>query len=67
MSQKKEEGSFEGLCDSCKKKKMLQNVSGLHLCYECEEEFFEPLHKINEQQEHGRDIVNDQKMKKKID
>jgi hypothetical protein len=49
---------------SCKKKRELQDYHGLKLCHECEEKFFEPLSKLNDEFEFGKDFFNDELKKK---
>lgn len=62
---RKEGGKFvTGFCMDCKKFKKLQDHCGLKLCSKCEEKFFEPLFKLYEEQEFGRDLHNDEKLKK---
>ena len=62
---RKENGSFvRGFCMDCKKWKRLQDHCGLKLCSICEEKFFEPLFKLYEDQEYGKDLVSDQEKKK---
>jgi hypothetical protein len=64
MSQRKEEGGFIGICMSCKKKKLLQDFSGLKLCHKCEEKFYDELFKEHDNHEFGRDVMRDDKNKK---
>lgn len=57
------DGSFMGLCMSCKQRRLLHDYSGIKLCHKCADLLDEDLIKRHEQEEFGRDIVNDQKKK----
>ena len=57
------DGSFVGVCMSCKERKLLQDFNGIKLCHKCEDLFYEDLIKKHEQEQFGKDIFNDQKKK----
>jgi hypothetical protein len=65
MTHHKQKNVFVGLCMSCKKKKKLQNFSGLKICEVCQEKFDDQLIKDLEDYEYGKDIINDEKFKKR--
>ena len=61
---KKEDGSYEGRCMSCKKKRVLQDFNGIKLCAECEQKFYDQLIEKYEKEEFGRNVQKDKAFKK---
>lgn len=63
--EKKLEFVYAGQCISCKKDFLLADIDGLKLCKDCVDKFDDQLIKEYEQNQFGRDIVNDLKIKQK--
>lgn len=54
-----------GICISCKKQKPLIDFAGLKMCKECEDKYYDELIDKHEKDQYGKDLVNDEKLKKK--
>ena len=68
MTKLKEGGhTFVGRCMSCKKNAKLQDIDVLKLCHDCEEKFYDELFKKVQEEEFGKDIVNNERLKKRDD